>query len=86
MPTCSTPGPGEVRVRLAVAGICNSDWHMVQSELRRDFPRILALYLAGKFKLDELISQRYRLDQINEANANLLTGDARHGVIVFDGA
>ena len=86
MPTCSTLGPGEVRVRLAAAGICNNDWHMVQGELRRDFPRILALYLAGKFKLDELISQRYRLDQINEANANLLTGDARHGVIVFDGA
>ena len=59
---------------------------MVQGELRRDFPRILALYQAGKFKLDELISQRYRLDQINEANANLLTGDACHGVIVFDGA
>ena len=52
----------------------------------RDFPRILALYQTGKLKLDELISQRYRLDQINEANANLLTGDARHGVIVFDGA
>ena len=59
---------------------------MVQGELRRDFPRILALYLAGKFKLDELISQRYRLDQISEAHAGLLTSDARRGVIVFDGA
>ena len=53
---------------------------------RRDFPRILDLYRAGKLKLDELISQRYRLDQINEAYADLLTGDARRGVIVFDGA
>ncbi len=52
----------------------------------RDFPRILDLYRAGKLKLDELISQRYRLDQINEAYADLLTGDARRGVIVFDGA
>ena len=59
---------------------------MVQGELRRDFPRILARYPADKFILDELISERYRLDQINEANANLLTGAARHVVIVFDGA
>ena len=59
---------------------------MVQGELRRDFPRILALYQAGKFKLDELISQRYRLDQISEAYADLLTSDAHRGVIVFDGA
>ncbi len=52
---------------------------------RRDFPRILDLYQADKIKLDELISQRYRLDQINEAYADLLKGDARRGVIVFDG-
>ncbi len=52
----------------------------------RDFPRILTLYQTGKRKLDELISQRYRLDQISEAYADLLTNDARRGVIVFDGA
>ncbi|MBT4980838.1 MAG: hypothetical protein HOL51_12595 [Gemmatimonadetes bacterium] len=52
----------------------------------RDFPRILALYQTGKLKLDELISQRYRLDQISEAYADLLTSDAHRGVIVFDGA
>ena len=48
-------------------------------------PGILDLNQADKIKLDELISQRYRLDQINEAYANLLKGDARRGVIVFDG-
>jgi len=56
------------------------------TDTRRDFPRILDLYQAKKIKLDELISQRYGLDQINEAYADLLKGDARRGVIVFDGA
>ena len=52
---------------------------------RRDFPRILDLYRAGKLKLDELISKRYPLEQINEAYADLLEGDIRRGVILFDG-
>ena len=50
----------------------------------RDFPWILDLYRQGRIKLDELISQRYSLDQINEAYADLLKGDARRGVILFD--
>ena len=41
------PKPGEVRVRLAAAGICHSDWHMVQGDLRRPFPVILGHEGAG---------------------------------------
>ena len=52
----------------------------------REFPRLLALYRAGKLLLDELISAHYRLDQINEAYADLLKGGHKRGVLLFDGA
>lgn len=50
----------------------------------RDFPQMLDLYMAGKLKLDELVTQTYRLEQINEAFDAMLTGDVARGVIVFD--
>ncbi|MBZ0274709.1 MAG: Zn-dependent alcohol dehydrogenase [Anaerolineae bacterium] len=50
---------------------------------RRDFPMFIDLYLAGKLKLDELISREYRLNEINAAYDMLLTGSTARGVIVF---
>ena len=49
----------------------------------RDFPRFVDLYLAGKLKLDELVTRRYRLNQINDAYADMLSGKSARGVIVF---
>jgi S-(hydroxymethyl)glutathione dehydrogenase / alcohol dehydrogenase len=49
----------------------------------RDFPMLLDLYLAGKLKLDELVSWEYSLSQINEAFDAMLGGEAARGVIVF---
>ena len=49
----------------------------------RDFPLLLDLYQAGQLKLEELVTRRYRLDEINEAFASMLTGDVARGVIVF---
>ena len=49
----------------------------------RDFPLLLDLYSSGKLKLDELVSQQYRLDQINEAYDAMLTGSVARGVVVF---
>lgn len=49
----------------------------------RDFHLFLDLYMVGKLKLEELVTNRYRLDQINEAYARMLTGDVARGVIVF---
>jgi len=42
------------------------------------------LYLQGRLKLDELISRRWSLDQINEAIADTKSGAARRNVIIFD--
>ena len=52
-------------------------------KLSRDVPRLLGLYAAGKLKLDELISRRFRLEQVNEAFTALERGEVARGVIVF---
>lgn len=52
---------------------------------QRDFPLMLDLYVAGKLKLDKLVTQQFRLDQINDAYAAMLRGDLARGVIVFGG-
>ncbi len=49
----------------------------------RDFPLILDLYASGKLKLDELVTRRYRLDEINQAYDDMLSGGLARGVIVF---
>jgi S-(hydroxymethyl)glutathione dehydrogenase/alcohol dehydrogenase len=48
-----------------------------------EIPRLLALYRAGKLKLDELVTRRYALTQVNEAFADMTAGVNARGVIVF---
>lgn len=48
-----------------------------------DLPRLIDLYLAHKIKLDELVTQTYRLDQVNEAFADMEAGKLARGVILF---
>ena len=50
---------------------------------RVDFPRMLQLYMAGKLKLDELITRRYKIDEAPQAFADLEAGKNARGVIVF---
>jgi S-(hydroxymethyl)glutathione dehydrogenase / alcohol dehydrogenase len=50
---------------------------------RVDVPRALDLYQRGRLKLDELLTRRYTLDQINEAMADLQSGAGR-GIVVFE--
>lgn len=51
--------------------------------LKRDIPWMVDLYQQGRLKLDELVSGRYRLEQINEAIADTRTGAARRNVVLF---
>jgi S-(hydroxymethyl)glutathione dehydrogenase/alcohol dehydrogenase len=46
-------------------------------------PRLLSLYRDGVLKLDELITETYRLDQINEGYADIEAGRVLRGVITF---
>lgn len=56
---------------------------MGNTVIKRDIPWMVDLYAQGRLKLDELISGRWRLDQINEAIADTRTGSAKRNVIVF---
>lgn len=52
--------------------------------LQADIPAIIALYRAGRYKLDELIAGRYPLERINEALASSASGEALRNLIVFE--
>jgi len=50
---------------------------------RVDMPKLVDLYLAGKLKLDELISRRYPLEEINEAFEAMRAGEVARSIIQF---
>jgi len=56
---------------------------MGDTRLHVDVPKLVALYQAGRLKLDELITARYPLEQINEAIEAVERGEALRNVIVF---
>jgi S-(hydroxymethyl)glutathione dehydrogenase/alcohol dehydrogenase len=56
---------------------------MGSSRVRLDILRLVELYREGRLKLDELISERYRLEEINEAIASVKQGKVMRNVIVF---
>jgi S-(hydroxymethyl)glutathione dehydrogenase/alcohol dehydrogenase len=49
-----------------------------------DMPRFVDFYMSGKLKLDQMIAQRIRLEQVNEALDELRRGELARSVIVFD--
>lgn len=50
---------------------------------RADIPRFLDLYRNGKLKLDELVTKRYSLDEVNSGYDDMLEGRTMRGVISF---
>jgi S-(hydroxymethyl)glutathione dehydrogenase/alcohol dehydrogenase len=56
---------------------------MGASRIRVDIPHLIELYQAGRLKLDELITRKYRLEQINEAIEDAEKGEALRNVIQF---
>ena len=53
------------------------------ANMTRDVPRLVGLYRAGKLKLDELVSRRFSLAQVNDAFTALEKGEVVRGVITF---
>ncbi|MEI6496666.1 MAG: NDMA-dependent alcohol dehydrogenase [Actinomycetota bacterium] len=49
---------------------------------RVDIPKLLGMYREGQLKLDELITRRYTLDQINEGYDAMRNGDNIRGIII----
>ncbi len=62
------------RIQGSLFGACNPT---------RDIPALLQLHRLGRLKLDELITTRYALEQINEGFADMRAGRNIRGVIVY---
>ena len=57
---------------------------MGSNRFRFDMPRYVDFYLNGRLNLDDLVSRRIALDEINDAFAALERGEVARSVIVFD--
>jgi S-(hydroxymethyl)glutathione dehydrogenase/alcohol dehydrogenase len=62
-------------LRGSLFGACNA---------RSDLPTLFRLYRSGQLKLDELITRRYPLEEINTGYEDMLAGRNIRGVIVHD--
>lgn len=49
-----------------------------------DIPKLLGLYRTGHLKLDEIITRRYTLEQLNDGYRDMLDGKNIRGVIVHE--
>jgi S-(hydroxymethyl)glutathione dehydrogenase / alcohol dehydrogenase len=54
------------------------------ANIRRDFPRLLALWRSGQLDLEGMITRRLTLDDVNDAFDALSSGDVIRQVITFD--
>jgi NDMA-dependent alcohol dehydrogenase len=75
----SLPGPELVRDEKVITGSLYGS-----SRPSVDIPSILRQYSAGNLPLDRLITKSYRLDEINDAFADMREGKLKRGVVVFD--
>jgi len=51
---------------------------------RHDIPKMVGLYRSGQLKLDELITRRYKLEEINQGYEDMLAGRNVRGVIIHE--
>ena len=58
--------------------------NMGSNRFREDMPQLVEFYLDGKLHLDAMVTERVRLDDINEAFAAMKSGEVARSVIVFD--
>ncbi|MFH1382409.1 MAG: Zn-dependent alcohol dehydrogenase [Chloroflexota bacterium] len=75
--TLNLPPIGSWRQRVITTSV------MGTTRLSIDVPKLVALYQAGHLKLDELITGRYPLEQVNEAIESAERGEALRNVIIF---
>jgi S-(hydroxymethyl)glutathione dehydrogenase/alcohol dehydrogenase len=57
---------------------------MGSNRFRVDMPRLLDFYRQGRLNLDDMVSARVPLDQVNEACRALAAGEVARSVVVFD--
>lgn len=57
---------------------------MGSNDFRRDTPRYVAMYLDGQLNLDDMVTRRIGLDEINEGFADIRAGTVVRSLITFD--
>ena len=77
-----------VKAEFETLDLANDAIHLVGSKmgstrLHSDIPALVEHYRNGRLKLDELVSNRYPLERINEAIAEVKTGAVLRNVIMF---
>ena len=77
-----------VKAEIEALDFANDGQRMIGSKMGStrlgiDVPKLVELYRQGRLKLDELITARYPLAEINEAIAAVKGGEALRNVIVF---
>ncbi|MGI8711608.1 MAG: NDMA-dependent alcohol dehydrogenase [Solirubrobacteraceae bacterium] len=63
------------QIRGSLFGDCNPT---------QDIKKMLALYRSGKLKLDELVTEQYKLEDINQGYADLEAGENIRGVVIHE--
>lgn len=58
--------------------------NMGSNRFRVDMPRYIDLYLDGRLKLDELVSARISLEEINDGFETMRSGSIARSVVMFD--
>ena len=58
--------------------------NMGSNRARVDMPRYIELYLDGRLKLDELVSRRISLDEVNDGFDAMKVGEIARSVIIFE--
>ena len=56
---------------------------MGSNQFRTDIPALIRMYIDGRLKLDEMVSARLALDEINEGYAAMKRGEVSRQVITF---
>ena len=84
----STANPGIDKVELLLVDVIFGQKEIVGNVFggcnpHADLPRLLSLYRTGELKLEELVTKRYSLEQVNEGYDDLLAGRIMRGMIVF---
>jgi S-(hydroxymethyl)glutathione dehydrogenase/alcohol dehydrogenase len=74
------PGPAFLGEKKCIGSYYGS------TRFRIDMPRLCEFYLQGKIKLDELVTRRYQLDEINEAFGAMKRGEVARSIIPLTAA
>ena len=53
------------------------------AQFHHDMPRLIDLYMAGRLKLDQLVTRKFKLAEINQAMEAMDKGEVARGVIAY---